>query len=270
MRQTILFSLFLTLVFAMSCSMSKETARAENHTTDTLELDNSKSETDRNLVLVELFTSEGCSSCPPADRVLERLQKEQPVENSEIVTLAFHVDYWNYLDWKDEFSSPKYSQRQTKYTLALGLRSNYTPQMVVDGTNEFVGSNYSTAISKIKEAGKNKKGNVQISLDENKKLGVKISDLPKHDESEVLLAIVEDNLETNVKRGENKGRKLSHVSVVRDLIRLGKISADKNGFETKGDLELKKEWKKENGKIIIFVQSLLGKEVFAIGKAEIN
>ena len=113
--------------------------------------ENQKSEivTQKPKVLVELFTSEGWSSCPPADRALAFLQKEQPNTQAEIITLAFHVDYWNNLGWKDEFSSELYTQRQSFYAQSFNLSSIYTPQMVVDGSFEVVGSNLGKSQQKI-------------------------------------------------------------------------------------------------------------------------
>ncbi|MEP6847675.1 MAG: DUF1223 domain-containing protein, partial [Acidobacteriota bacterium] len=99
----------------------------------------------RQPVLVELFTSEGCSSCPPADRALTLLENQQPVNSADTITLEFHVDYWDGPEWKDPFSLALYSQRQEEYSSAFKLGSNYTPQMVIDGQSEFVGSDLGKA-----------------------------------------------------------------------------------------------------------------------------
>src|SRR3954468_6648160 len=103
-------------------------------------------------VLVELFTSEGCSSCPPADRFLMRLENEQPVPGAEIIVLGQHVDYWDQQGWRDRFSSSQYTERQNQYAESFGNDQVYTPEMVVDGRREFSGSDESKAFKAIAES----------------------------------------------------------------------------------------------------------------------
>ncbi len=218
-------------------------------------------------VLIELYTSEGCSSCPPADKALAFLEKEQPYMQAEIITLALHVDYWDRLGWKDEFSSPLYSQRQTVYAQKLKLDSTYTPQMIVDGHTQFVGSNLGEAGKAITEAAKSPKANIEAAFNNENTLQIKIFAVPKHEAATVFLAIAEDNLSSKVKRGENTGKNLEHISVVRELKAIGKIEANSDRFEQEAAFTLKPEWKKENLKYVIFVQENESRRILGIKTA---
>lgn len=260
MKQT---AIFLLILFAAGCLTQ---ANSQQMTTEQkTKIDQTKDQTKKSFVLVELFTSEGCSSCPPVDKVLARLQNEQPVKDVEIVPLALHVDYWNNLGWKDEFSSADYSRRQSGYADEFKSDSIYTPQMVVDGQKEFVGSQYDTAIDSVKNAVKTKKADVDLTL-ENNQLKVNIADLPKHDVSYVWLVITEDNLQTDVRRGENSGRKLSHTGVVREMRLLGNVTGKENNYSATAAIKLQPNWKKENLNVVVFVQEQDSKGVFAVGK----
>ncbi|HEY0461537.1 MAG TPA: DUF1223 domain-containing protein [Pyrinomonadaceae bacterium] len=220
-------------------------------------------------VLVELFTSEGCSSCPPADRALAFLEKEQPYPQADVVTLALHVDYWNNLGWKDEFSSPLFTQRQEYYAQKLKLDSAYTPQMIVDGKLEFVGSDLGKAAQTIAEAAKTQKGKIEIARG-NDNLTLRITDLPNHEAANVFLAITEDNLVSRVGRGENSGKTLEHNSVVRELKSIGTLTAQQKSAEIETPLAFSQNWKKENLKIVVFVQENESRKVLVVGKINLE
>ncbi len=259
-----------TAVFLMILSFIAIFSACSTQNVESMPIVNKENSPDNNgkkqPVLVELFTSEGCSSCPPADKALAFLEKEQPYIQAEIITLALHVDYWDRLGWRDEFSSPLYSQRQTVYAQKLKLDSTYTPQMIVDGRTQFVGSDLGAAAKAITEAAKSPKANIEAAFNAENTLKVKISDIPKHEDATVFLAVAEDNLASNVKLGENAGKNLEHISVVRELKTLGKIEATSVGFEQQSVITLKSEWKKENLKYIIFVQENDSRKVLGIKK----
>jgi hypothetical protein len=202
-------------------------------------------------VLVELFTSEGCSSCPPADALLGHLRQDFARDSIEVVPLGFHVDYWNSLGWKDRFSSAEFSRRQEQYAHSLSTDGPYTPQMIVDGETEFVGSNAGRAHETIADAsGHAPEAEILITLSEDK-LAVQASTVSGRN-GDVLLAITEDNLSTKVGAGENNGRELRHAAVVRELRRLGKIEG--GPFNATVPLKLQTEWKRNDLRAVVFVQ----------------
>src|SRR5689334_13924040 len=176
-------------------------------------------------VLVELFTSEGCSTCPPADKLLAELDQPQSLTGVQVIALGEHVDYWNQLGWKDPFSSAEFSQRQLDYARVLKQKDVYTPQMVVDGRVAFVGSHADTAREAIVKAASSPKADVNLAIKtatpKALKLNLQVENAPpvsSGDNAEVMLAITESGLLSNVLRGENSGRKLTHSAVTRKLI----------------------------------------------------
>jgi hypothetical protein len=182
----------------------------------------------RTPVLVELFTSEGCSTCPPADALLAKLDHDQPIQNAEIIVLGEHVDYWDNLGWHDRFSSHQYTERQSRYSARLGVDSVYTPQMIVDGTDQFVGNDPSHAYRSITRAAQKTKLNFLLShpVVDARKISASVS-LPASSVSlsrgELYAALVDPTDITDVRNGENGGRRLQHVGVVRNLQRIGSL-----------------------------------------------
>ena len=211
----------------------------------------------RTPVLVELFTSEGCSSCPPADRFLEKLD-HQPVAGAEMIVLSEHVDYWNHIGWRDPYSSHLYSERQSAYGQRLGLDSVYTPQIVVDGASEFVGSNTGLAEKVFAKALAAPKIRVQLSLvsKEAKSLHAHVdagSLEPSFGarEADVYVAVALNRAESQNSSGENAGHKLAHVAVVREIRKLGVIK-QAQGFSQ--DIQLNLGPASGNLRLIAFVQ----------------
>jgi hypothetical protein len=165
-------------------------------------------------IVVELFSSEGCSSCPPADSLLRTLDAQQPVPRAHVIALEFHVDYWNRLGWSDPFSDAKYSERQRAYGIALDRRRVCTPQMIVNGGAEFVGSNAAAATAAIAAAAEMQ--HVGIAL-RRRAADVTVSIPAQLNALEIWSAETERGLQTAVPRGENSGRTLTHGPIVRAL-----------------------------------------------------
>ncbi|HRH59426.1 MAG TPA: DUF1223 domain-containing protein [Chitinophagaceae bacterium] len=165
--------------------------------------------------VVELFTSEGCSSCPPADAVAAKLLEDY---KENVFVLGFHVDYWNYLGWKDNFSSSAYNARQQQYGNIFQLNSVYTPQVVVNGTQQFVGSDktklYDVVKKSLQQSGTNE---IKISAIADGKT-IKVTYTLQIANAILNFALVQKHATTKVQRGENSGSTLQHVNVVRDFI----------------------------------------------------
>jgi hypothetical protein len=214
-------------------------------------------------VIVELFTSEGCSSCPPADRLLSRLEQTQPVPGALVVALEEHVDYWNQLGWKDPFSSAQFRARQNDYALASHGDNVYTPQMVVNGQAQFVGSDMDRAYREIGAAAQAPPVALELSASANARdpdlldLSVRM-DSPKTAKlrnSNMYLAVTENNLVSFVQRGENSGRTLRHSAVVRSFGVIGRVDPrGSNGGQLVSTLRLPREWKRENLRAVVFLQ----------------
>jgi hypothetical protein len=214
-------------------------------------------------VIVELFTSEGCSSCPAADRLLARLEQSQPVPGAQVIAIEEHVDYWNQLGWTDPFSSPQYRARQNDYAVAFKSSNIYTPQMVVSGQTAFVGSDMNRAYHEIAAAAQATATLVDLGTTANSRdpelldLSVQVTNAKsaKWRDSNVYLAVTEDGLTTFVQRGENSGRTLRHSSVVRNFGVIGRIKPQgANGGQLVSTLKLPHEWKRENLRAVVFVQ----------------
>jgi hypothetical protein len=213
-------------------------------------------------VLVELFTSEGCSSCPPADDLLAKLEKTQPVSGVHLIVLSEHVDYWNRLGWRDPFSSADFTARQTQYSESLKQDGPYTPEAVVDGRSGFVGSNLHDLQQAMMDAVKQPKAKVMLTAtggDGGVNLSVDVKDIPGTKDADVILAITETGLQSNVKGGENSGRLLKHTGVVRRLTVLGRAKGET--YSTQTSVVLPKEWKRENLRAVVFVQDRRTKHI---------
>ena len=214
-------------------------------------------------VVVELFTSEGCSSCPPADRLLDYLDQKQPIAGIHVVALEEHVDYWNQLGWTDRFSNAQYRVRQNDYASHVFFTDNiYTPQMVVNGLVGFSGGDSAKAQQEIARAARSQTATVDLKAVPNAAdpdlvdLTVDVA-MPatKLKNSGVYLAVTESGLSTNVGTGENAGRKLKHAPVVRSFGLIAKLDAraGTSGHVT-NTLRFPPSWRRENLRAVVFIQ----------------
>lgn len=208
-------------------------------------------------IIVELFTSEGCSSCPPADRLLASMAGS-PLEAAVVVPLGEHVDYWDDLGWRDRFSASVFTARQQTYARRLGGEGPYTPQLVIDGRSECVGSDAASARKAIAKAASAPHGTMAVDVvgldGPVLQLHVRAADLPQKagDRADVIVAITEDDLSSHVSRGENRGRVLSHAAVVRQLTVVGEAAG--SSARITHALTIPSDWHRAALHVVAFVQ----------------
>ena len=219
-------------------------------------------------VLIELFTSEGCSSCPPADALLMKLDGSQPIAGAQAIVLSEHVDYWNHDGWKDVYSSSFFTDRQEEYVRRLGVREPYTPQMVIDGAAQMNGSDAGAVGRAIESARSHAKIPVRISsvdLADPKTIRVHLAvdALPadfKAGKAEIFVAVALNHAESHVSAGENKGRDIRHVAVAESISKVGTVEKGKN-FDRDVVVKVKSPLDRGNLRLIAFVQEADAGEV---------
>lgn len=216
------------------------------------------------VAVAELFTSEGCSSCPAADETLEEMTTIMNKENKPVIGLAFHITYWDHLGWKDSFSQEKFTTRQKKYCEILKVSGSYTPQMVINGEYEFVGSNpvaFRETVQKVLNEPAQYRLEAQAALNDSV---INISyKVDKKTKREMLnIALVEVSATRDIKRGENKNRRLKHFNVVRELQSVELLPSAECQLAFPQDLDPK------NCAVVLFIQNQ--KNLKVLGASQIN
>src|SRR5271163_619456 len=219
-------------------------------------------------VLVELFTSEGCSSCPPADRLLMELDRKQPVPGANIIVLSEHVDYWNSLGWRDPYSSHQWSERQDDYGRRFGLDSVYTPQMVIDGARQVVGSDSRAVRAAIERSAGSPPLPIDISnvMRTGGTLQVEFT-AGASGGAAVYAVLADDSDRSSVERGENAGRTLEHVAVARSLTRVAELG--QTPIDKKIEIKISPETAKEHLRLILFAQDGKTGRIVAVAAREL-
>ena len=226
-------------------------------------------------VLVELFTSEGCSSCPPADALLEELDRSQPVPGARVIALSEHVDYWNHEGWNDPYSSALFTDRQREYDRRFGV-DVYTPQIVIDGAAQCNGSDVRSATRALALARSRSKIDIRISRAslENPttlRAHVEADPLPKSShghKANIYVVVALDRAESEVLGGENKGRHITHVAVAETVTRIGALEREKS-FDADVQLKLKPATQPSDLRLVAFVQESDGR-VLGISLLEVS
>lgn len=259
------------MLLAFACSQAADAAAATNaaHTA---------SVTKRIPVVVELFTSEGCSDCPPADELLKNLELRQPIPRVEVIAIEEHVDYWNHDGWLDPFSSPEWTLRQQDYVTKLRAGTEYTPQMVVDGESQLVGSFAAAAERTIEIA--SIRPQVAVALTpgnadgkDAQEFSVSVGDLAAakaQGDANVWLAVTEDGLHSSVTAGENAGHQLYHAAVLRSLQKAGVAKANGLiGFAGAARVKFNSHWNRANLRVVAFVQEKRSLKILGAASAQV-
>lgn len=233
----------------------------------------------RKPVVIELFTSEGCSSCPPADVLLRKLEAQQPIAGAQIIAIEEHVDYWNHDGWVDPYSSAEWTKRQQTYA-ALHKQDAYTPEIVVDGRSQFVGNNAQQAEAEIEKASSAVKTEISISATQPDAQGSqrftvtvgKLAGNKTDDVAEVWIAVTEDGLHSSVSLGENAGHVLHHTATLRWLHKLGvaDAGAGKTSFAGAPVVKLNSHWDLKNAHVIVFVQEKKSREILGAASTKVK
>jgi hypothetical protein len=228
-------------------------------------------------VVLELFTSEGCSSCPPADLLLSELQNRPVTPGVEVIAFEEHVDYWNNGGWNDPYSSPRWTQRQGDYQSAFKKQSDagYTPQLVIDGNREIVGSRTNEVLALVLAAAQLPKIEVKIAPGASQKAAQSFAvsvgrpaDGSSAGDADVMLAVTETGLHSSVNAGENAGKALQHAAILRRMDKLGTIHAKNSAFSASPTVKFESSWKRDNLRIVVFVQDKKSQHI--IGAAELH
>jgi len=219
----------------------------------------------KGFALLELYTSEGCSSCPPADELLGKIQNEYRDQN--VYVLAYHVDYWDKQGWKDVFSNASYTQRQYDYVRFMGKEPIYTPQVIINGKTDYIGSQETSLRNGIKSA-LSKPATVDLSLEakqQNNALTLNYSINGAFKNNRLLVAIVQKSAKSNVKRGENAHRILSHFQIVQRL-----QTVDLKSGKGNTTIALPKNFNAQDFEVIGFVQNANNGIILGAEKANLQ
>jgi hypothetical protein len=224
-------------------------------------------------VLLELFTSEGCSSCPPADQLLEKLDRDQPVPGTDLIVLSEHVDYWNRIGWTDPFSSGDFSRRQQAYAAQLGTDDIYTPQLVVDGEKAVVGGNWPMVARAIQQSLRESKIPVIIGAIKSGNSARVHIDIPslQSDGAKgiVYLVLAANHAKSKVTRGENGGRELTHVAVVLSMRHVANISANES-VSKNVQVALNSNFNANDMRVVVFVQDARTQRVLGAARTSFS